>query len=79
MEEIKREIQLKNEEINNKEAEILALTNVMKDKMSRENISSRNLREACQNLKIPYTPPGRHNFDEDFTSIVSSAPYNNSI
>jgi hypothetical protein len=38
---VRKEIQFKNEEINKKEAEIFQINSLIRDRMSREHISSR--------------------------------------
>lgn len=75
LDSLRKQITKRNDEINGKELEIFKLSNDVRDRMSRDQISSRNLREACENLKIPYTPPNRLNFDQE---SVTSAPPNKS-
>lgn len=54
IENIKKSIAEKNEDINYREAEILQMNNLLRDKMNRDQLQSRNIKELFKQHGVDY-------------------------
>lgn len=55
LDHIKRQIAEKNQEINYREAEILQMNNLLRDKINREQLNSRNIKEIFKQHGVALT------------------------